>query len=579
MGTPTEIFHKLQTVSTETGKEFLSLSNAFPVLIREIDEKGSSATQLEDFERIIKELHSAIERQGVLLEKNRNFLNDFKTKNNNLFKGISDKVNLLDAIQDIILGIKDESENMEVISLNAMVVSIRSGKEGQAFSYITSNLKTSSKRLIKQSDALIQYENTVQTLLKALEAEIQQVNAINNQSDSHDKIENSDIIKTANEISSTLHDLVDSSKIVKQPILKAMEGIQIQDIIRQSLDDILLAIEKIKEPDAGLSPEKQLEQYTTNIKLLQLSVRCLVGLKKNWDSCIEIFTTNRNEVNNILTSIDDSRNAFLNGEQGKEPLLKVLYTCICKTIDNFNVFTHLIQSYQQIQNNVLKAVKNIQDSVSEMSACFSAFNPIIGNLQYVAIAQRIEVARNEAISSIKDTVEHMAQLIAQTQSNVQTAQNQLQDFTDTCNSEIKKFLDASTKDDQNFHAVNRDKEEFSRDLEKTYKSLDQAAVNFSVYTPDFYTQYTSISKSIDNLHELSKLINDAQYELKQMLDLQEIEKASLLKKYQLVDSGIHNLDIIEFINHFTITADKQEAGNLAGITVSNGASSGEITFF
>ena len=579
MGTPTEIFHKLQTVSTETGKEFLTLSNAFPVLIREIDEKGSSTTQLEDFERIIKELHSAIERQGVLLEKNRNFLNDFKTKNNNLFKGISDKVNLLDAIQDIILGIKDESENMEVISLNAMVVSIRSGKEGQAFSYITSNLKTSSKRLIKQSDALIQYENTVQTLLKALENEIQQVNAINVQSEDHEKIENSEIIKTANEISSTLHDLVDSSKIVKQPILKAMEGIQIQDIIRQSLDDILLAIEKIKEPDAELSPEKQLEQYATNIKLLQLSIRCLGGVKKNLDSCIEIFTSNRNEVNKILASIDDSRNSFLNGEHGKDPLLKVLYACICKTIDNFNTFTHLIQSYQQIQNNVLKAVKNIQDSVSEMSACFSAFNPIIGNLQYVAIAQRIEVARNEAISSIKDTVEHMAKLIAQTQSNVQTAQNQLQDFTDTCNSEIKKFLDASTKDDQNFHAVNRDKEVFSRDLEKTYKSLDQAAVKFSVYTPDFYTQYTSISKSIDNLHELSKLINDAQYELKQMLDFQEVEKASLLKKYQLIDSGIHNLDIIEFINHFTITADKQEAGNLAGITVSNGATSGEITFF
>ena len=579
MGTPTEIFHKLQTVSTETGKEFLTLSNAFPVLIREIDEKGSSTTQLEDFERIIKELHSAIERQGVLLEKNRNFLNDFKTKNNNLFKGISDKVNLLDAIQDIILGIKDESENMEVISLNAMVVSIRSGKEGQAFSYITSNLKTSSKRLIKQSDALIQYENTVQTLLKALENEIQQVNAINVQSEDHEKIENSEIIKTANEISSTLHDLVDSSKIVKQPILKAMEGIQIQDIIRQSLDDILLAIEKIKEPDAELSPEKQLEQYATNIKLLQLSIRCLGGVKKNLDSCIEIFTSNRNEVNKILASIDDSRNSFLNGEHGKAPLLTVLYACICETIDNFNTFTHLIQSYQQIQNNVLKAVKNIQDSVSEMSACFSAFNPIIGNLQYVAIAQRIEVARNEAISSIKDTVEHMAKLIAQTQSNVQTAQNQLQDFTDTCNSEIKKFLDASTKDDQNFHAVNRDKEVFSRDLEKTYKSLDQTAVNFSVYTPDFYTQYTSISKSIDNLHELSKLINDAQYELKQMLDFQEVEKASLLKKYQLIDSGIHNLDIIEFINHFTITADKQEAGNLAGITVSNGATSGEITFF
>ena len=81
----------------------------------------------------------------------------------------------MDTIQDIILGIKDESENMEVISLNAMVVSIRSGKEGQAFSYITANLKQSSKRLIKQSDALIQYENTVQSMLKELENEIQNV--------------------------------------------------------------------------------------------------------------------------------------------------------------------------------------------------------------------------------------------------------------------------------------------------------------------------------------------------------------------------------------------------------------------
>ena len=40
-----------------------------------------------------------------------------------------------------------------------------------------------------------------------------------------------------------------------------------------------------------------------------------------------------------------------------------------------------------------------------------------------------------------------------------------------------------------------------------------------------------------------------------------------------------NIDAIEFINHFTITADKQEAGSLIGIDVSGGASSGDITFF
>ena len=257
MSITSDILQKLQTVSTESGKDFLELSNSFPVLIKELEDATSNGTQLQDFEQIIQELHTAVEKQSVLLERNRKFLNDFKNKNNDLFKGISDKIHLLDTIQDIILGIKDESENMEVISLNAMVVSIRSGKEGQAFSYITANLKQSSKRLIKQSDALIQYENTVQSMLKELESEIQEVNALNTQSASQEKVENSEIISTATQISDTLHEMLRSSRTIKNPILKAMEGIQIQDIIRQSLDDILLAVEKIHEPDSSLSPEKK----------------------------------------------------------------------------------------------------------------------------------------------------------------------------------------------------------------------------------------------------------------------------------------------------------------------------------
>ena len=82
MVTASEIYQKLQKVSIESGKTFLSLSNDFPVLIREIDNPTSSGTQLDGFEQIIKELHGAVEHQDVLLEKNRDFLNAFKKKNN-----------------------------------------------------------------------------------------------------------------------------------------------------------------------------------------------------------------------------------------------------------------------------------------------------------------------------------------------------------------------------------------------------------------------------------------------------------------------------------------------------------------
>ena len=58
-----------------------------------------------------------------------------------------------------------------------------------------------------------------------------------------------------------------------------------------------------------------------------------------------------------------------------------------------------------------------------------------------------------------------------------------------------------------------------------------------------------------------------------------MQKEKHMNMYNLTDNGIHNADIEEFLQHFTITDDKLEAGNIAGISVTGGAESGEITFF
>ena len=42
---------------------------------------------------------------------------------------------------------------------------------------------------------------------------------------------------------------------------------------------------------------------------------------------------------------------------------------------------------------------------------------------------------------------------------------------------------------------------------------------------------------------------------------------------------IKNSKFSEIINHFTITAHKEAAGKIAGLTIEHGAEQGEITFF
>lgn len=579
----TEIYNNLLNISKGSGTDFLELSKDFPVLIRELDaisnRNSAAMMSLRAFSGIQAQMKTIIEEQRTLLMENRKFLSEVREKNNSLFNHFSEKMHLLDAIQDIITGIKDGSQEMEVISLNAMVVSIKSGKAGQAFSYITSNLKHMSLRLITQSEQLIENEKNVQSSLQILKDEISKVNEINNDSsaDSYDSSES--MMNAIEDISGKLNSLIDSSRSVKQPVLKAMEGIQMQDIIRQSLDDVLIAVQKLTQPAENLSPEEKLEIYTANDKLATLCIRCLDKIRTKLDDSIKVFSDNKENAGRILTDLEATKDKFTDNDNDSISSLVTLKMSIEKAIDDFNGFTELFLLYQQIQNRVLEAVQSIQNNVQIMSSCFNGFLPIISNLQYVAIAQRIEVARNEAISSIKETVEYMSDLISNTKENVDTAQKQLSEFTETSSAQIHNFLETSSKNKTTFSDVNESKRLFAENLNNLYSGLRNAIINFRIYSPDFYTCYDRIGEKTESLKILSNQLQEQRENLQAYAASNQHHMDTLISKHNLTASGIHNADMESFLEHFTITDDKLEAGNLAGISVAGGAEAGEITFF
>lgn len=581
--TTTEIYNNLLSISKDSGADFLELSKNFPVMLRELDSisnrNSSAMISLRMFSSIQSQLKTVMEEQQQLLTENRKFLAEVREKNNSLFTHFSEKMHLLDTIQDIIEGIKDGSQEMEVISLNAMVVSIKSGKAGQAFSYITSNLKHMSLRLISQSEQLIANGKEVQDALQILKDEISKVNSLNQNSSAESYDSSSSMINAIEGISAKLTNMLESSKQVKAPIIKAMEGIQMQDIIRQSLDDVLIAVQKLSTPNAALSPEEKLYAYNANEKLSTLCIRCLTKIKEKLDDSIKVFSSNREIAANILNDIDKMKETFVNNDNESISGLLTLKMSIENAIDDFNGFSEIFGLYQSVQAKVLEAVQNIQEVVLTMSLCFNGFLPIIGNLQYVAIAQRIEVARNDAISSIKDTVEYMSQLIGNTKDNVDTAQKQLQEFTDTSQVQIQSFLETTSRNKTTLSDVTESKRVFADKLNSLYNGLRDAIRNFRIYSPDFYTSYEKIDENIASLKKLSTRIQEEIQSLQEFADDNAAQKQQHMSLHNLTDNGIHNADIEEFLQHFTITDDKLEAGSIAGISVTGGAESGEITFF
>ena len=136
---------------------FMQLSEKFPVLLNK-EEKSSMQTFLEMF----KQLDSV--NKEVISQENE-FFSVYDKKYNPLFDVLNGKIDDLAKVNENVRKIKDTSEEMELIALNAMVISIKSGEKGRAFSSITESLKQLSTDMNIYTNKLLEEE---QQLLRSV---------------------------------------------------------------------------------------------------------------------------------------------------------------------------------------------------------------------------------------------------------------------------------------------------------------------------------------------------------------------------------------------------------------------------
>ncbi|MDR2898515.1 MAG: hypothetical protein LBU99_06820 [Spirochaetaceae bacterium] len=574
------ILSDLRNISNTSGTEFLQLSSSFPILIGELDTGGSGASnKIQSLVTLQGKLTKLIEEQMKILTKDRKFLSSFHEKNRNLFSTLTKNLDFLSEMTKIILTIREASMEMEIISLNAMIVSIKSGKEGQAFSYITENLKQLSIKLISQSDNLISFEALIRKNINVLQE------TVDNVSESWAQLESvigedsfNDLFASITEMEIAIQNITAAAAAVKRPILKAMESIQHQDIIRQSLDDVQLTISKIETPPHDAEETEKLDQLTFNVQLSEVAIDVLSNIKKRLDDSITLFCDNQAQVNDILNSVEMKRTEFIKTflDAGSS---KSVSAHISAAISNFEFFMSGVTAYQNSQNRVLSNSMDIQKQAMKIQTCFEEIFPIVTNLQYVAIAQRIEVARTSAINSIHSTVESMSDLITKTHGDVEEAQEQLQSFINNSGSLIQNFSRETASDKNKFTAIMARKSEFLKDLQAIQALFSEELTSFSVYSKDFFSNYQSIGDSIENLKGLSVYLAKTQATINNLRMDMEKTRSSILTSLQLENWEIHNDAFKNFISHFTIVSDKQAAGTVAGLDIEGGVEAGEITLF
>lgn len=564
---------RLKEISQNIEQVFLSLADRFPSLL---NSKGG--TSLEELVDVLQSLKQSSDKSALTEE---NLFNGFETRYSSLYQNLNKKIDDLNELDSMVKEIKNDSEEMELITLNAMVISIKSGEKGLAFSCITENLKRLSNQMLQYANHLLTEENELLKNISDLETIIKAV------LDSQKKLvflgnsSNEGLQELIGKSSLDLNGMSSMTSEVYGPIQKTMEGLQLQDIIRQALDHVLLCLKDYSViPENGTFEEK-LDAICFNIEILQISQSVLADIIMQLQEMTNIFNSNWTLLTKMLNDIEQKKNEFLakylaEGGDTSESML----VAIERIQSNFSVIIEEFNNFQSSQKNLEFTCQSITQWANSMNRTFEDLNPVISNLHHVRVMQGIEVAKNEAISSVRDSVTDMDNYIKSANNSLDGMQKLLLAFSEDTKEILSDFTKHIENDNKQMKVLKNKKSAFFSHLGNGYTQISDILHNFRALPVGFEQECVKVQSDLSVINSLSSNLKTIDEEIKQSIEELQENKITLLKENNIIDWEIRNNRLKELITHFTITAHKEAAGKIGGFGIEKeGAKSGEITFF
>lgn len=567
-----ETISRINEISSKSEQIFLQLGNLFPSLLNR-----DGGTSLQALRKMFSKLHDSDENSKG---KEKVLLTDYAGKYGPLFNQLNEKIEDLSKLDKMIAEIKEDSEQMELIALNAMVISIKSGEKGQAFSRITENLQRLSNDMFLFSDKLSDEESQLLSHINTLKNIFSGILDAQKTLSEKGTVGSSDVRNFISEVSTPVEIMEAAINSVYPPIQKAMEGLQLQDMIRQALDHVQKCIQEINKQSTPTDSEEELDFVTFNISLYQLCEEVLKDIDSYVKESISSFDKNWMKVIDILDAVENYRldfeSKFLSESSiGSENIEKKLNSII----DNYQEMMGGFNNYHLVQKDLLHTCQNITERARIIYAVFDNLRPVMSRLHHVRILQQIEVAKNDAIKSVQDSVTDMDNLISSANQSLDTMQALLEAFIADTSAMLTTFTTSISKDNDNMISLRTDKNRFFEELKYGKNELTAIIQNFTVFPDGFQQKCVTVQQNLQDLKQLSSKLESLVDEMRRSESDLIVRKNALMSEKGLTNWQIKNNKFSELINRFTITAHKEAAGKIGGFNIEKGTASGEVTFF
>lgn len=568
-----EILFSINQISDLSEKYFLDLGSLFSSLLNRED--GNS---IQNLQTVFSTLKNGNDKTSA--EENALF-NDYDSKYTPLFDELNGKISTLSELDKFIASIKEDSEQMELIALNAMVISIKSGEKGLAFSKITENLQRLAKDMFLFSDKLIEEETQLIKYINSLKEIFTNIlDAQKNLSDSGNMSSKAidDLIEGVVTPLKTIENSIDE---VYPPIQKSMENLQYQDIIRQAINNVKCCLNEINDIEFSSSAtDEELDTLTFNLALLEISIKVMEDISKKMANCFVDFDQNWSVVTSNLTAVETQKNTFETRfikETSESP--ENLNLRLQEIISQFKKIIEQFSKYHLVQKDLYHTTQNINEKARTMYTVFGNLRPVMSRLHHVRILQQIEVSKNDAIKSVTDSVTDMDNLIQSANSALNTMEELLSSFIKETTVLLSNFNSLLDSDNTKMFQLRKTKSVFFDELQRTKAEMESIISHFQVFPIGFEQKCEDVAKDLSGIQDINMELKKCREELNSKKEEYKILQKKFLEEKNLSAWVIQNSKFREIIERFTITSHKETAGKIGGFEIESGTDSGEITFF
>ncbi|HKK48465.1 MAG TPA: hypothetical protein VJ932_05175 [Alkalispirochaeta sp.] len=584
-----ELIRALRDTEEHTERIFMVLAERLPALVSEMkrslarsqsavaDTAGDDANSGRTLQ-----ITSLLEETRGIMEESTHQFRAMSESDQALFEQLQTGIGQLHTIADSIGAIRMDSEDMELVSLNAMTVALKAGSAGRAFSYITDELKRLANRTIVLAESI---SGRGHALLEAFQELEQTLDDARQFQTTLIESFQSRIFSTFDDFSSAVREtmnglrrLHEESYQLQDPVNGMMEAIQLQDLIRQSIDHIILALEAIQPEDELTDDDDVLDELAFVRRIPDLAVSLIEDVAQQIDNSVETFSQLIQDAESKRSRLEENREQFIQGQTSTgEQTLNERFDEAAELLKE--LLSDLDRNLQKKELLVSRSTQITKD-VEQLEDQFRSFDTLVTRFHSIDIASRIEVAKQDVLRSMGNTSDQMNNLTKQIERDVDESLTTTQDFIKTTSSVIATHQ-------KNFHEQRLFVERFTESIRRRYDALQESrseithsVEGFSLFTEGFHRVFEESKESGKQLSTLSHALRGLETQLHTMRDAIDSQYHEKLKSRGLGSWTIENDRLQNIIQRFTIFAHKQQASELAGLEeVDDSVEAGDVTLF